>query len=328
MKKLTILFLVVFVTLFSLVALAEKNKFAVISFMIHPYSGPTEVAMKDYMEDTGITCEFNAPSKADQNEQNRIIEGMVARGFNGFALFPSNAAAGNGTITELVDMGIPVVAWGGPPNQPTDAAMCIATDVKAAAKKATELLIKEMGGKGNIVQLLGELSDPNTILRRDGIREVIDKYPDVNLIQEVANIDQYEAAAEKIDNLIAARANEIDGMVSTAYVPTVVASEALRDLGDKRIKFIGMDDDPITLEAIKDGYVTGTMVQSPYGQGYLALTAVKLLKDGYKVKDDVWFVDSGVVYVTKDNLDVYADDVKENALNMLETFKEDYFVKE
>ncbi len=327
MKRIALVLVFLIVLSVTLGVSAEENKFAVVSFMIHPYSGPTEVAMKDYAEDTGIECEFNAPAKADQNAQNRIIEGMVSRGFNGFALFPSNAAAGNGTITELVDMGIPVVAWGGPPNQPTDASMCIATDVGAAAAKATRLLIKEMGGEGNIVNLLGQLSDPNTIIRRDAIREVVDEHPDVHLLQEIANIDKYEAAAQKIDNLMAAKRGEVDGMISTAYVATVVASEALRDMNNERITFIGMDDDPTVLKTIKDGYVTGTMVQNPYAQGYLSLTALKYLKEGYKVKDDVWFIDSGVIYVTEDNVDTYSKQVKANADSMLETFKEKYFVK-
>ena len=329
MKKLsTLMFIIILLLVVVGTALgAEENKFAVVSFMIHPYSGPTEVAMKDFMEDTGIKCEFNAPTKADQNEQNNIIEGMVTRGFNGFALFPSNAAAANGTITELVEMGIPVVTWGGPPKKPTDASLCIATDVKAAAKAATEKLVEEIDEEGNVVQLLGEISDPNTVLRRDGVREVVDKYPDVKLIQEVANIDTYEAAGEKIDNLLGARADEIDGMVATAYVPTVVASKALTDLGTKRIKFVGIDDDSKTLEAIRDGYITGTMVQSPYAQGYLSLTALKLLKEGYKVKEDVWFIDSGVVYVDKSNADNYSEEVKEKANEMLDTFAEKYFTK-
>ena len=32
---------------------------------------------------------------------------------------------------------------------------------------------------------------------------------------------------------------------------------------------VGIDHDEVVLKAIKDGYVHGTMLQNPYGQGYI-----------------------------------------------------------
>ena len=91
----------------------------------------------------------------------------------------------------------------------------------------------------------------------------------MTLLQTVADTDAQEAADQKINALLGAQKDEIGGMIATGYIPSVVASKSLRTLGDKRIKFIGIDDDPIVLEAIKDGFVAGTMAQNPYGQGYI-----------------------------------------------------------
>lgn len=293
--------------------------------VLHPYFENMRPAVKDYMENTGIECEYRATKDFDQEQANVIIEGMLALGFNGFAMWPGHPVSVNVTITELVNKGFPVVLIAGPAELPTDASLCIATDVKASAMKATENLIKAMGEKGNIVNLLGALSDPNTILRKEGVEEVAAKYPAVKIIGEIADIDAFEAAASKIDSFLAARANEVDGMVATAYVPTVVAAEALTDIGDKRIKFVGIDDDPKVIQAIKDGYITGTMTQSPYGQAYAGLEAVRLLKSGYTVKEGVYFIDSGSFMVSTENVDTYADIVKANALKMNETLEKDYF---
>jgi len=304
---------------------ASKNRFTVIG-VLHPYFTPIwGVATKDFMKNTGIECEYRATVHFDQEEENVIVEGLLALGFNGFVLWPGHSVAVNTTITELVDKGIPVILAAGPAELPTDASLCIATDVKKSAMISTENLIKALGGKGNIVDLLGALSDPNTILRKEGVEEVAAKYPDIHIIDEIADIDAFEPATVKIDSLLAARADEIDGMVCTCYVPTVVVSEALTEIGDKRIKFIGMDDDPKVLKAIKEGYVTGTMVQAPYGQAYIGLEALRLLKAGYTVKEGVYFIDSGITLVNADNVDVYAEVVKANAMKMLKTFAEDYF---
>ena len=89
----------------------------------------------------------------------------------------------------------------------------------------------------------------------------------VTLLQTVADTDAQEAADQKINALLAAQKDEIDGMIATGYIPSVVASKSLRTLGDKRIKFIGIDDDPIVLDAIKDGFVAGDHGAEPLRPG-------------------------------------------------------------
>ena len=88
---------------------------------------------------------------------------------------------------------------------------------------------------------------------------------------------------------------------------------------------IGIDDDPKVIKAIKEGYVTGTMTQSPYGQALVGLEALRLLKSGYTVKKDKYFVDSGSFMVSQDNADSYAEIIKANAMKLLENLEKDYF---
>ena len=112
------------------------------------------------------------------------------------------------------------------------------------------------------------------------------------------------------------------------------ARAALRTLGDKRIKFVGIDDDPIVLEAIKDGFVAGTMAQNPYGQGYIGAYVLDLLAGGgCTVKDDAkWietpqtkrFIDSGTMVINADNLTSYKDDLKKITTEIQASFKDKY----
>ena len=101
-------------------------------------------------------------------------------------------------------------------------------------------------------------------------------------------------------------------MVATAYIPSVVAAKSLRNLGDKRIKLIGIDDDKIVLDGIKDGFVAGTMAQNPYGQGYVAAYVLDLLASGtctvkadapfIKTPQTARFIDSGAMLISADNV--------------------------
>ena len=149
----------------------------------------------------------------------------------------------------------------------------------------TKALIKAMGGKGNILHTGSRLVDPNTQLRIKAIDKAAEEAgPDVKVYQHLTDTDSQETGDQKINGLLAAKAAEIDGIVSTGYVSSVVAARSLRNIGDKRIKMIGIDDDPIVLKAIEDGFLQGTMAQNPYGQGYIAGYVLNKLRNGCKIK--------------------------------------------
>ena len=104
-------------------------------------------------------------------------------------------------------------------------------------------------------------------------------------------------------------------------------------MGDKRIKMIGIDDDPIVLEAIKDGYLQGTMAQNPYGQGYIASYVLKRMHEGCKIKEGApfqettqnkTFIDSGTLLIHAGNIDTYKDELKKIAKDIIDSFETKY----
>ncbi|MBT4286342.1 MAG: substrate-binding domain-containing protein [Deltaproteobacteria bacterium] len=322
MKKL--LLLLVFCSMATFGFADEKLKIGVTG-VLHPYFGPMETAAKDYMKASSIPTKYRATQHFDMEEANVIIDGMVTLGYNAFAMWPGHPNSVNATITELLDQGIPTILIAGPAKLPTDAKMCIATDVGSSAAKGASSLIKAMGGKGNIVNLLGNLSDPNTLIRKKAIEDTAAKYPDIKIIAEISGIDSFEAATAKMDAYLSTKSKNVDGMISTAYVPSVVGAQILTEMGDKRIKFVGIDDDAKVLEAISAGYVTGTMTQSPYGQAFAAMEGLRLLNKGYTIKKGVYFVDSGSFIINSGNVDSYKQILKSNAEKMVAELAKTYF---
>ena len=72
----------------------------------------------------------------------------------------------------------------------------------------------------------------------------------------------------------------------------------------------------MVLDAIRDGFVHGTMLQNPYGQGYIGTFALDRIRAGCTLKDDApWqetaqtdrFIDSGTAFVGADQVDSYQD---------------------
>jgi ribose transport system substrate-binding protein len=237
-------------------------------------------------------------------------------------------------VSELVEQGAPVIATAGCLKEPSDASFCLGTDTGNSAYLGTQELIKRMGGKGKIAHFTGFLVDPNTQLRIDAVNKAAaETNGAVEVVQVIADIDAPEPAEEKINAYLAAHGSEVDGIVTTAWVPAVVAANALRKMGDKRIHMVGIDHDEVVLKAIKDGFVDGTMLQNPYGQGYIGTFAIDKLRSGCTVKEDApfgstaltdRFIDSGTAFVDASSVDNYVGAMQSVTKKLMADFETKY----
>jgi ribose transport system substrate-binding protein len=158
------------------------------------------------------------------------------------------------------------------------------------------------------------VTDINTKKRDDGIREVVAGHPGVEILQTISDMTQVSEATVKIQSALAARMNEIDGIITTGYNPTIAAASVLtewhKDPAHKRIRFIGIDTGETVLKAIREGAIDATVAQNPPGHGYLSCLLLKDLLDGWTPVRDYQFIDAGIVVVTKANVDTYAAEVR------------------
>ncbi len=314
---------------------AENTRVALVPGGPHPYFAAWENGGRDAAKDFQLgAADYKVPSAWELSLQNELIESLVAQGYNSFLVFPGDAVGTNSTLNELADFGIPSAALAGCVEDPSQALFCLGTDTGNSAYLGTKALIDALGGSGKIAHFTGFLVDPNTQLRIDAVeRAVAETGGAVEIIQVIADIDAPEPADEKINAFLATRGAEVDGIVTTAWIPAVVASTALRNLGDKRIKMVGIDHDQIVLDAIKDGFVYGTMLQNPYGQAYIGSYAMNLVQGGCTVRDDApWastaqtdrFIDSGTALVRADQVANYQDAMVQVTQELMKTFKDDY----
>ncbi|MGH6644792.1 MAG: sugar ABC transporter substrate-binding protein [Bradyrhizobium sp.] len=313
---------------------ADDTKVALVPGGPHPYFTAWEKAGQDAAKDFKLgAADYKVPQKWELSQQNELLESLVTQGYNAFLIFPGDPVGTVSTVAELADTGAPVLAVAGCLKDPSKAAFCFGTDTGNSAYLGTKELLKALGGgKKRIAHFTGFLVDPNTQLRIDAVEKAA-KEEGSEVVQVIADIDAPEPAEEKINAYLAAHASEVDGIVTTAWVPAVVASNALRKIGDKRIKMVGIDHDEVVLKAIKDGFVTGTMLQNPYGQGYIGSWAVDRLRSGCTVKADApfksnaltaKFIDSGTVFVDAAQVDNYVSAMQGITKELFATFEKTY----
>lgn len=250
-----------------------------------------------------------------QSTANSVLEGIAAQGAKGIASVPADSVGANAVYESLTDQGIKVLTWGGPSESPNTVSFCLATDTYNCAYNACEWVIKQMGEKGNVLNVLEIMTDPNTAIRKEAIEDCVAHYPDVQIIQTIGDMESVESANEKISNALGAGAAEIDGIICTGSTTSVGLCQVLREYydnygKDKEFVTIGIDTNVEVIQAIKDGVLGATVAQNPYAQGYLSLEMLKLMcGDGYEVAEDQYFVDTGTVFVTAENVDTFQDDI-------------------
>lgn len=314
---------------------ADDTKIALVPGGPHPYFSAWEQAGKDAVKDFGLAAaDYKVPQKWELSQQNQLLESLLSQGYNGFLIFPGDPVGAVSTADELVSNGAPVIAGAGCFKDPSQASFCLGTDTGNSAYLGTKELIKAMGSdsKKRIAHFTGFLVDPNTQLRIDAVKKAAEE-EGAEVVQVIADIDAPEPAEEKINAYLAAHASEVDGIVTTAWVPAVVSANALRKIGDKRIHMVGIDHDEVVLKAIKDGFVDGTMLQNPYGQGYIGAFVLDKLRSGCTVKADApfksnaltsKFIDSGTAYVAADKVDTYVDAMRAETKKLFDTFEATY----
>jgi len=287
---------------------ADQVKVALVPGGPHPYFQPWIAAGAQAKADFGLgDATFNETGAWDQTKQNDVLTSLAAQGYNAFGIFGVSPDNINSTFENLERQGFQVASLASCPAGDVDkAAFCLSTDTETAAYKAAQAAIAAMGGKGNLVHLTGNKVDSNTQRRIAGVEKAVaETNGAVKLIQTITDIDvDLQSAQRAVADLMAAKGKDIDGIVTTAYNPAVAAAESVKESG-LPISVIAIDDDPTILQGIKDGYVAGTVVQNPTGQGYVGSYALSKLLEGCTMKEPGVIIDSGSFVVTKDNVDTY-----------------------
>jgi ribose transport system substrate-binding protein len=282
--------------------------------MPHPYKTEVRSGVERFENETGVRVAKIVGQQWTQDNENVNVEALSTKGYKAFSIYPGDPAGANALFAQLKARGQLVVAYGAEPDLPTPVPFTVATDIKAAAMTATEKLIEFLGGKGRILNVLEMVTDINTKKRDEGIREVVARHPGVEIVQTISDMTQVSEAVTKIQSALAARMDELDGIITTGYNPTIAAAAVLsewhKDHRHKRIRFIGIDTGSTVLQAIRDGAIDATVAQNPPGHGYISCLLLKLLLDGWRPRAPYQFVNAGIVVVTKDNIDTYAAEVR------------------
>jgi inositol transport system substrate-binding protein len=233
-------------------------------------------------------------AKNDTNKQVGQVENFLAQKMDAIVILPVDTAATGPMTKEVVAAKVPLVYVNRlPENLPKGVLYCGSDSIDAGIFEMTELG-KMMGGKGNVVILMGELSNEAAIKRTEGIKKVIkEKYPNIKVIREQTGNWQREQGRTIMENWLAS-GDKIDAVASNNDEMALGALMAIKSSGKLgKILVGGTDGSADALESMDKGELNVSVYQDPKGQGEGAVEAAYLMakhQPDPKAKNDIIWI--------------------------------------
>ncbi len=237
----------------------------------------------------------------DPNKQDQLFDTAIARGAKAIILDNAGAAASVAPIKKAKEAGIPSFLIDREINETGVAISQIVSNNYQGAQLGAQEFVKLMGEKGKYAELVGKESDTNAGIRSSGYHDIIDQYPDMEMVaQQSANWSQTEAF-EKMETILQSNP-EITGVISGNDTMAMGAYAALKAAGRDDVIVVGFDGSNDVRDSIKEGGIKATVLQPAYRIAQIAVEqADKYLKTGATGVDEKQLMDC--VLINADNAD-------------------------
>ncbi|AIK90685.1 ABC transporter substrate-binding protein [Glaesserella parasuis] len=306
MKKLAIVTTTVLglSTLFAGLAWAKSDEIAVIvksansTFWQNVRKG-AETAGADLGGKYKVT--FQGPeSETAIDAQVNMVDNAVNRGVAGIVLAASDPVALVPAVKKAYESGIPVVLIDSGLNSDGKYYQSfLATDNRAAGKLAAEkLLAKVKGGKVAVMSFTQGAA--SAIERTGGFIDEVKSKADYKIVGPYYSNSEMVTALNQTEDVLGS--NPDLAAIFGANEPTAVGmARAVKQKGFAgKIVAVGFDGNSDLQNFVRDGTLDGIVVQSSYQMGYKGVDTIGKIIKGEKVEK---VIDTGVVYVTKENID-------------------------
>jgi erythritol transport system substrate-binding protein len=277
-----------------------------ISIIINNPNSPFWKAEGDIAEAAAKKLGYEAKVSAhggDQSKEKNLIDAAISNKSVAVILDPADADGSTASVKLAMDAGIPTILVNAEINQSGVAlAQLVSNNAQGAALGAQEW-VKDMGEKGQYVEILGDPSDNNAATRSNGYASVISQYPDLKKVgEEVATNWDRTVAHNKMQSMLQVHP-DVKGVLPGADPMALGAIAALKEAGaEKGVVVGGFDGSPDAIDAVKSGDLAYTVLQPV---SVFAEEAIKIADENIRTgkKPDTEKKAFDCILITKDNVD-------------------------
>lgn len=298
------------------------SSYALVTTGVDPFWSICKKGGEDAAEELGIEIETLMPSSAE--DQKTKLEDLLAKGVDGISVAAIDPTNQSGLFEEVAENAILITMDTDAPS--TNREVYVGMDNYDAGWMVGELVKEAIPDGGEVVLFIGRLEQENAKRRRQGVIDCLlgrDKDPsryDAPGEEQVGGgytilatlTDQFDRAKAKanVEDMLT-KHEGVDAMVGLfAYNPVMILEALKQAKRVGEVKVIGFDENEVTLQAIKDGTVHGTVVQDPYEYGNRSIKVLHALSKGdTSVIPESKFIDIPARQIRKDNVDAFWKDL-------------------
>lgn len=234
------------------------------------------------VEVTYVDAKEDAPTQLNQ------VENFITQKVDAIIVVPVNTQATEPMSDAAVEAGIPLVYVNRVPEYLPEGTTFVGSESIDAGIFQMEYLAEKLGGKGNVVIMQGRLDNEATLMRTEGVKQVAENYPDINITKiQTANWSREEGMT-LMENWLSS-GDSIDAVASNnddMALGAIMAIEAAGLLGE--ILVGGVDATPDAIAQLEAGKLDVTVFQDANGQGGGSMKAAVNLAKGNAVDQYVW----------------------------------------
>jgi ribose transport system substrate-binding protein len=237
-----------------------------IAVIISTLNNPWFVVLGETAADKARDLGYEATVFDSQNntaKEAEHFENVIAAGYHAILFNPTDADGSVSNVKRAQDAGIPTFCMDREINSLDAATTQIMSDNFSGCVDLGQYFVRQLNKKGTYVELLGLVGDNNTWNRSKGFHSVVDNFPEIKMVaQQSADFDRNKAM-EVLESILQSNP-DIDAVFCGNDAMAMGAYQALVGAGKSDIvKVFGFDGAKDVVDAIRDGKIVATAMQSP-----------------------------------------------------------------
>lgn len=266
--------------------------------LVHNFWMSVKAGADSAGKELGVEIIWKGPAlETDIPGQIAILEDYINKRVDAIVIAATDSRALIPTLQEAADRGIKVITIDSGVESDIPLSFVASDNIKAA-NIAADVLVKLIGGKGQVACIPFIPGAETSIWRETGFKEGLKKYPDVDLVAVQYSQADVATAMAVTENILTAWP-DLDGIFAANESGAIGAAQALiaRNLQGK-VKLVVFDAAPNEIEALESGVAQALIVQQPFEMGYLGVKTAVAAIAGKPVEKRI---DTGIKVVTMEN---------------------------
>ncbi|MCW5968406.1 MAG: sugar ABC transporter substrate-binding protein [Blastocatellales bacterium] len=300
MKK---LFVIILGMILALIAACNRDQTAsdgrptvalVVKTLNNPFFNDMQKGAEEAARRLGVNLLVQAAEReVDVEKQMQIIENLIQSRVSALVITPSGSKEIVPAIVKANQAGIPVIILDTRVNEEALAAAggkvaaFIGSDNQEGGRLAGELMVKALGGRGQVAILEGIPGHETGDSRMKGFRQAVSAAPDIQIVSSQTANWERDQGYNVFQNMLQAQPR-IQGLFACSDLMALGAVEAIRAAGKTgSIVVIGFDAFSEAREAVRNGLMLATVAQFPSEMGRQGVESAALLLKGEQIQPEM-----------------------------------------